>query len=134
MPNTVENWYSGLKKPNWAPPNWVFGPVWSFLYILIFISFGSVFVKFFNGEFSFLKLLPFVINLLSNFLFTPIQFVFRNLNLALLDILIVLGSLIWIIVFIYPLYPWIAYMQIPYLIWLCIATTLQISIIVLNKK
>ena len=134
MPQNTSYWYLDLKKPKWAPPSWVFGPVWSILYILIFISFGFVFQKTFKGELTFLQTLPFIINLISNFLFTPIQFGLRNMKLALADILIVLGSLIWITVVIYPKYSWVAYMQIPYLIWLCIATTLQISIVILNRK
>lgn len=134
MPNTGTSWYLDLKKPKWAPPSWVFGPVWSILYILIFISFGFVFVKAFNGKLTFLQTFPFIINLISNFIFTPIQFGLRSMELALIDILIVLGTIIWIIIVIYPEYPWIAYMQIPYLIWLCIATTLQISIVILNRK
>lgn len=133
MPDTSKYWYLDLKKPKWAPPSWVFGPVWSVLYILIFISFGFVFKEVFNGNLTFIQILPFIINLISNFIFTPIQFGLKNMKLALIDILIVLGSLIWIVIAIYPEYHWVAYMQIPYLIWLCIATTLQISIVVLNK-
>lgn len=133
MPNTSKYWYLDLKKPKWAPPSWVFGSVWSVLYILIFISFGFVFVKAFNGELTFVQTLPFIVNLISNFIFTPIQFGLRNNILALADIIIVLGSIVWIMISIYPEYQWIAYMQVPYLIWVCIATTLQISIVVLNK-
>ena len=127
------NWYSQLIKPSWAPPSWVFGPVWTVLYVLIFISFGAVFYKVFNKELPLIILLPFALNLLFNFIFTPIQFGLQNNYLAAVDIVLVLGTLIWSMVVIYPHFKWIALMNVPYLIWVCIATTLQFTVTYLNK-
>jgi tryptophan-rich sensory protein len=132
MYNT-KGWYENLKKPKWSPPTWVFGTVWSILYILIFISFSFIVIKYFKNEISFIILLPFIINIISNLIFTPIQFGLKNNILALLDILLVLGTIVWIIISIFPIYPWVAFMQIPYLVWVCIATTLQISITIKNR-
>jgi len=129
----TKGWYKNLKKPKWSPPTWVFGTVWSILYVLIFISFGFVTLQYFNNEISFIVLLPFVINIVSNLIFSPIQSGLQSNILALIDILLVLGTIIWIIISIFPTYQWVAYMQIPYLIWVCIATTLQISITIKNK-
>jgi tryptophan-rich sensory protein len=53
-------WYSQLNKPKWSPPSWLFGPVWSFLYILIFISFGFVFVRGISNDIGFIIILPFI--------------------------------------------------------------------------
>jgi len=131
--NTTYTWYQGLLKPSWAPPAWVFGPVWSFLYVLIFISFGTVFYKVFTKQLPWIIALPFVLNLLFNLIFTPIQFGLQNNYLAALDILLVLGTLIWAMVVIYPHAKWIALMNIPYLIWVCIATVLQFTITYLNR-
>lgn len=125
-------WYSKLKKPSWSPPSWLFGPVWSVLYILIIISFGYVFYKGYIGDIGFIIVLPFILNIIFNILFTPIQFKLRNNVLASIDILLILISLIWIMVNIYTYYSWITYIQIPYLLWVCIATVLQISIMVMN--
>lgn len=125
-------WYLQLKKPKWAPPSWLFGYVWSVLYILIIISFGYVLYKGYIGDIGFIIVLPFILNIIFNILFTPIQFGLRNNVLATIDILLVLISLIWLMVSIYTYYSWISYIQIPYLLWVCIATVLQISIMMMN--
>lgn len=109
------SWYSHLVKPTWAPPSWLFGPVWSVLYIIIFISFGTVFYKVFNKELPAALAIPFVLNIIFNLLFTPIQFGLKNNYLAALDILLVLSTLIWLIIAIYPHIKWVALVNIPYL-------------------
>lgn len=127
------NWYSQLIKPTWSPPAWLFGPVWSFLYILIFISYGKVAIMFIKKQIPFIVLLPFILNLIFNFAFTPIQFGLQNNLLAALDIILVLGTLIWAMVVIYPHAHWLTYIQIPYLLWVSFATVLQFTITYLNK-
>ncbi len=130
--NNTYNWYSQLIKPDWAPPSWVFGPAWTFLYILIAISFGRVFMLLWQRKIAFMVALPFILNLIFNFSFTPLQFGLQNNLLAAIDILLVLGTLIWAIFAIYPHARLIAYMQIPYLLWVSFATVLQITITYLN--
>ena len=125
-------WYQALIKPTWAPPSWLFGPVWSFLYLLIFISFGTVFGLFFQQKISWMILLPFALNFIFNALFTPLQFTLRNNMLASVDIILVLLTLLWAMWFIFPVNPWIAYIQIPYLLWVSFATVLQLTITYLN--
>ena len=127
------NWYSQLIKPSWSPPAWLFGPVWTFLYILIAISFGKVFLMFFQKKIPFVVILPFILNLIFNFAFTPLQFGLKNNLLAAVDVILVLGTLIWAIIAIYPHARWVAYIQIPYLLWASFATVLQLTITCLNK-
>jgi translocator protein len=126
------NWYQALIRPSWAPPSWLFGPVWTVLYVIIAISFGTVFYKAFTKKISWIVALPFALNLIFNFAFTPLQFGLQNNLLAAIDILLVLGTLIWAIRAIYPHIKWIAYAQIPYLLWVSFATTLQLTITYLN--
>lgn len=78
-------------------------------------------------------LLPFIINLISNFLFTPIQFGLKNNLLASLDISIVVSSLVWAIILVYPYFKIVSFIQIPYLLWGLFATVLQFTITYLNK-
>lgn len=127
------SWYSKLKKPRWAPPSWIFGPAWTVLYILIAVSFGNVFILFFQGELAWQVVLPFALNLVFNFAFTPLQFSLRNNFLASIDILLVLTTLIWLIAVIFPHIPWVAYINIPYLLWVSFATVLQLTLTYLNK-
>ena len=127
------NWYQTLMKPSWAPPSWLFGPVWSFLYLLIFVSFGKVFWMGWKKKIPFFVVLPFGLNLIFNFFFTPLQFGLKNNYLAAVDILLVLATLVWAMRAIYRYERWISYVQIPYLLWVSFATMLQISIVYLNK-
>jgi tryptophan-rich sensory protein len=127
------NWYSSLVKPSWAPPSYLFGPVWSFLYILIFISFGKVFLLFYEKKIPFVVVLPFVLNLIFNMIFTYFQFTLKNNLLASIDILLILSTLVWAMFAIYPYVKWITYIQIPYLLWVSFATVLQLTITYLNR-
>ncbi len=127
------SWYQKLKKPSWSPPSSVFGPVWTVLYIIIAISFISVFYNIATGYLTLAIGIPFALNLIFNFSFTPIQFGLKNNYLASLDILLVLGTLIWALFVIYPYISWVTLINIPYLLWVLFATTLQITITYLNK-
>ena len=137
-------WYQTLIKPLWAPPSWLFGPVWTVLYVIIAVSFGTVFYRAFTKQIPWIVALPFAINLIFNFAFTPIQFSLKNNLLAAVDILLVLSTLIWALFAIYsfglklhietgaPTYAWIIYANIPYLVWVSFATVLHLTITHLN--
>ena len=129
------NWYSQLIKPTWAPPSWFFGPVWTVLYAIIALTFGTVFYKAFVGKLSWMVALPFALNIVFNLAFTPIQFGLKNNLLAMLDILLVVGTLVWALVAVWHASPglrWVVYANIPYLLWGIFATILQITITYLN--
>ena len=132
--NTNYSWYSKLIKPTWSPPSYLFGPVWTFLYVLIFISFGTVFYQaFVNKEVPFLVTLPFILNLIFNFSFTYFQFGLKNNTLAAIDISLVLITLVWAMIVIYPYIKWVTLVNIPYLLWVCFATVLQFTVTYLNR-
>lgn len=128
------SWYQQLLKPAWAPPSWLFGPVWSVLYLIIAITYGTVFYKVATKQLPAIIALPFILNLIFNFAVTPIQFGLRNNALATVDILLTLITLIWVIVAIYPHIRWVALANIPYLGWVLFASVLQITITYMNWK
>ena len=137
------SWYEKLQKPLWAPPGWVFGPAWTALYAVIAVSFGAVFYKTATKQLPWIVALPFALNLVFNFAFTPIQFGLRNNILAAIDILLVLATLIWALIAIYLASSelagaggsglrWIVWVNAPYLAWVIFATALQLTITYLN--
>jgi tryptophan-rich sensory protein len=133
---TTYEWYSQLIKPTWAPPAWLFGPVWTVLYAIILISFGTVFYKVFTKQIPWIVALPFALNLFFNFIFTPIQFGLKNNLLASLDILLVVGTLIWAFYAVWHSAPdlrWVIYVNVPYLLWGTFATALQLTITWMNR-
>ncbi len=126
-------WYFDLVKPAWTPSGETIGLIWSILYPIIAFCFIWISFKFFKGQIPAPIFWVFLANLIANLLFSPIQFWLQNLPLATLDILVVLGTIIVGMVLVFPYSKLIFVLQIPYLIWVSIATVLQISITWLNR-
>lgn len=130
---TWMEWYQELAKPRWTPTPETIRLIWQILYPIIFVTFGFVFVQAIRGKLPGRVAWPFAINLTANVLFTPILFGLRSLPLATFDILIVLGTIVWMMIAVWPHYRWVALAQTPYLVWVCIATALQLSITWMNR-
>jgi len=128
-----ESWYQALKKPAWTPAASTISTIWTILYPIIFVTFGIIFYKAIKREIPFILTLPFIINLIANFAFTPILFGLKNLPFTSFDILIVWLTIVWGMVSIWPESKVLALLQIPYLTWVSIATVLQLSITFLNR-
>lgn len=126
-------WYLDIVKPSWAPQPEVFGIVWGILYPIIALAFAFVVWKVAKGEMDRAILWVFLLNLAANLLFTPIQFGLKNLPLAALDILIVLGTTAALVWLSFPRWCWLALALSPYLVWVSIATALQLSITWMNR-
>jgi len=127
-------WYAQLIKPSWAPPSWLFGPVWTVLYIIIGVSFFSVFFSVLKKQLPTKVAIPFILNLIFNAAFTPIQFGLKNNVLASVDITLVLLSLLWCMYNVRKVKRWVAVVNIPYLMWVMFATVLQFVITALNAR
>lgn len=128
------NWYMALTKPAWAPPSWIFGPVWTVLYGIIIVSYAAVFYGVYNDKVPRFVIVPFVLNIIFNLAFTPLQFGLKNNYLAAIDIVLVLITLIWGLWAIWPYMRWVSYVNIPYVVWVTFATVLQLTITFLNMR
>ncbi len=132
--SSIETWYPTLKKPFFNPPNWIFAPVWTTLYILMGIAAGLVWDKI-EVEKELVKkgLLFFMVQLALNALWSYLFFGLSNVMLASIEII-----LLWLIIFeTYLIFKKIdkkaSYLLVPYLIWVGFATILTISILILNR-
>jgi tryptophan-rich sensory protein len=129
----VPTWYAQLQKPPFAPPNWLFGPVWTLLFILMGISFALIWRKYGIAQGVTIALIFFVIQLFFNMLWSAAFFGMRSPLLGLIDIIILLGLIYATIRFFYHVSPLSSYLLIPYALWVSFATILNISILVLNR-
>lgn len=126
------DWYENLAKPKWRPPNWLFGPVWMVLYAMIAVSGWFVWEKAgFAG--ATLALLLFAVQLALNALWSMIFFGMRRIGLAAAEM-----GLLWIaiaatIVAFYPIDETAAWLLVPYIVWVSLAFTLNLSIWRMNR-
>lgn len=123
--SSIPTWYAALNKPSFSPPNWVFGPVWTILYLLMGISLYLVWQK---------KKVPavFWVQLVLNALWSVIFFGLKNPVLAMLDIAVLWVAIYLTIKSFYPISKIAAYLLLPYLLWVTLASVLNLSIVILN--
>jgi tryptophan-rich sensory protein len=126
--SSINSWYSTLEKPNFNPPNWLFGPVWTLLYFLMGVSLYLVWSN--NG--SKLAMAFFVIQLVLNFLWSFLFFQLKNPLLAFIDIILLSVMIVVTMVSFYPISAAAAYLMIPYLLWVGFASVLNFAIYWLN--
>lgn len=124
-------WYASLYKPSFNPPGWVFGPVWSILYLTIGMSFYFLYNDMPRFGWKMWSLVA--IHHLLNFIWTPAFFYLKSPLLALLIIIALLGVIVFLMLVQFRYSRKALYLFIPYSIWVCFATVLNISIWYLNK-
>ena len=129
----MDPWYASLAKPEWTPAPSTIGLIWTIVYPIILVTFGVALVGMARGQIAWSVAVPIGINLAANFAFTPIQFGMHNLTLAAVDIVIVLVTIVWCMVALWPYSPWYAVALLPYLVWVSTATVLQLSITFANR-
>ncbi|WP_299147762.1 TspO/MBR family protein [uncultured Dokdonia sp.] len=130
--SSIDNWYVGLMKPSWSPPNWVFAPVWITLYILMGIAAGIVWNRGFYHKWVKTALYHFGFQLILNGMWSIIFFGWQEPFLALLAICGLFILVIFTIKWFRVVDRWSAALLIPYLLWLAFATALNFEIWRLN--
>ncbi len=126
-----DGWYDSLNQPSFNPPNSVFGPVWTILYILMGISLYMVWREV-PGKKRENALGVFALQLLLNFLWTLFFFYFKDIEIALLDIIALWVSVVIMTWLFYRVNPAAGWLNVPYLFWVTFATALNIAYYVLN--
>ena len=124
-----EPWYSEIILPNFNPPSWVFGPVWTMLYILMSIAAWLAWNK--TSDKKILKL--YLIHLFFNAIWSVIFFGFHRVGLALIDLIIILAFIVILMKVYYKENRISFYLIVPYFLWSMYALMLNFSIVLLNN-
>jgi tryptophan-rich sensory protein len=125
-------WYQQLTRPYLTPPNWVFGPAWTILYIMIAIAI-IVYYQASGKQHVLLTTIILAVHLIANFSWTPLFFGAQNPLLALLDILVLDVTLVVLIFLFWKASTIAAVLLIPYLFWVSFATYLNAGFYWLNR-
>lgn len=127
----ITSWYSHLHKPSFNPPNYLFGPVWTLLYVLMGISFYMILQTPKSSERK-KAIVVFVVQWILNFIWSFLFFQFHWILGALVEIILLWISIILMIILFKNIKPVAGYLQVPYLLWVSFATVLTASIYYLN--
>ncbi len=125
--SSVKTWYITLHKPSWTPPNYIFGPVWTILYVSI--AFSGWLICMAKTRIS--KKIAFFyygLQLTFNLLWSYLFFYLKSPHMALIDMFLLLGALTATICSFFKISQWASVLLLPYFIWLLYAAALNISI------
>lgn len=129
---SVNGWYETIRKPGWNPPNRLFGPVWTVLYILMGIAAALVWHS--NLPNKKTALILFAVQFLLNILWSYIFFGMHNILLAFADILLLSVMIAITIAWFLKINKVAAWLLLPYFMWVSFASTLNFSIYLLNNS
>ena len=129
----IPSWYKGLKKPPFTPPNGAFGPIWTVLYILMAISVFLVWQKGLATNGVRLAFILFWIQLLFNTLWSIIFFEMKSKGGGVTTIILLWLLILATIITSFRVSAWAGALLIPYIVWVSVASYLNIGVWVLNK-
>ena len=130
--SAIPTWYTTLNKPFFAPPNWIFGPVWTLLYLLMGVAFYLIWKQGWKKKKVKTAELFFLAQLTLNFIWSPIFFGLRSPLLGLIVIVVMWVLIVMTMKKFYPLSRLAFYLLVPYLLWVSFATILNAAVVVLN--
>ena len=125
---SIPTWYASLIKPSFNPPNWVFAPVWTTLFLLMGISLYLVWIKGFTKQ----ALIFFSIQLFLNILWSALFFGLKSPFLAFIEIIVLWAFILLTIIYFYRISKPAFYLLLPYILWVSFAAILNFYILVLN--
>jgi translocator protein len=127
----VPDWFASLNRPSFSPPNWIFGPVWTVLYILLGISLFLIWKQIPSKQRN-NALWIFSLQMFLNFIWSFVFFYFHQIGLALIVIIGLWISIIFMLISFYKIKPLAAYLNMPYLLWVTFASVLNAGYFILN--
>lgn len=130
--SAIDNWYKYLIKPSFSPPDWIFGPVWTILYLMMGVSFYLIWVKGKTYKKMYYSVNIFAFQLFLNFLWSVLFFGLRAPLLGFIDIIFLLTVILFNIFIFYRTSKPAAYLLIPYFLWVLFATFLNFAIVIFN--
>lgn len=127
----VPEWFASLNKPEFNPPNWVFGPIWTTLYLVMGLSFFMIWQQK-SGRIKKQAIVIYFTQLIFNFGWSFLFFYYNFIGFALIEIGVLWISILFMILKFYPLNRTAALVNIPYLLWVSFATFLNAAYFLLN--
>jgi translocator protein len=124
-------WYAGLEKPPWNPPSWVFGPVWTTLYVLMGVAAWLVWDR--SGAGASAALTLFVVQLVLNAAWSWLFFGLQSPGLALIEIVVLWALIVATTMLFWRVRAGAGALMLPYLAWVTFATALNFEIWRLNS-
>lgn len=128
----IPTWYATLVKPALNPPSWVFGPVWTVLYILMGIALYLVWIKGWERKDVKVAMAIFGVQLILNVLWSYLFFGLQSPFLALIEIVLLWIAILMTILAFYRVSVPAAVLLVPYILWVTFASYLNYGIYVLN--
>jgi|ERR1035438_1326689 tryptophan-rich sensory protein len=129
----IPGWYASLNKPSFNPPNWIFGPVWTTLYVLMGSSLFLIW-KLESSKERDLALFVFLIQLVLNLAWSFVFFYFKMVGFALIEIVVLWITILIMLYLFYKIKPIAAYLNFPYFLWVSFATVLNAGYYFLNRN
>ena len=123
--NSITTWYKGLEKPSFNPPNWIFAPVWTLLYLLMGISLYLAWMGKADSDIKNYAMFVFGIQLVLNTAWSIIFFGFQSPMWGFIEIIFMWVSIAATIFMFYKISPTAAYLLVPYLLWVSFASVLN---------
>ena len=127
--NFKEPWYSLLNKPMFNPPDWIFAPVWTTLYLMMTVA---VWIFWHTKNKNINTIYIYFIHLIFNTTWSLVFFVSHNMVLALIILITLIALIINLILRFKRVNMFSVYLMIPYLLWCCFALILNTSLVILN--
>lgn len=128
-----DDWYARLRKPSWNPPNWLFAPVWSILYLMIAVAGWLVWREAGGWAGAQVAMILYGVQLVLNAAWSGIFFGMKRIGLALAEGLVLLAAVLACMVVFFSIDPLAGWLFVPYALWVSFAMVLTGTLLRLNR-